>query len=127
MHSEWMSVPATTIQALRCTRRAGGRVIPVGTTCVRALESLPQPLPDAPEGFSTSTNLFIRPDDCDHHAFAFRFTDGLMTNFHLPKSTLLALVAALRGVGIERLKQWYQIAIDEGYRFYSYGDAMLLV
>ena len=69
------------------------------------------------------TNLFITPDSDPH----FRYTDALLTNFHLPKSTLLALVAALPEVGIERLKSWYRIAIQKGYRFYSYGDAMLIL
>ena len=59
--------------------------------------------------------------------FAFRFTDALLTNFHMPRSTLLALVAALPGIGIERLKGWYRLALAEGYRFYSYGDAMLII
>jgi S-adenosylmethionine:tRNA ribosyltransferase-isomerase len=65
--------------------------------------------------------LFIAP------GFRFRFADGLLTNFHLPRSTLLALVAAMPGVGIERLMGWYRLAIQDGYRFYSYGDAMLIL
>ncbi|MEO0477365.1 MAG: S-adenosylmethionine:tRNA ribosyltransferase-isomerase, partial [Planctomycetota bacterium] len=70
-----------------------------------------------------STNLFIHPED----GFDFRFTDLLMTNFHLPQSTLLALVAALQGIGLDRLMQVYTQAVAERYRFYSYGDAMLIV
>lgn len=120
IHSEHMTVPAATIVAINTARAAGGRVIPVGTTAVRALESLPDPLPH--DDFTCDTGLFIT-----EASFAFRFTDALMTNFHLPRSTLLALVAALPGVGIERLKQWYAVAIEREYRFYSYGDAMLLL
>lgn len=124
MHEEWMSVSAATARALGRTRREGGRIIPVGTTCVRALESLPKSILHEPCAVDCMTNLFIRPGPKLH---PWRFADALMTNFHLPRSTLLALVAALPDVGIERLKRWYRIAIDEGYRFYSYGDAMLLV
>jgi S-adenosylmethionine:tRNA ribosyltransferase-isomerase len=94
----------------------------VGTTSVRAVESLP-PGWDGLRDFTTDTNLFITPDTHTR----FRFTDALMTNFHLPRSTLLALVAALPGVGLDNLKRWYATAIAEGYRFYSYGDAMLLL
>jgi S-adenosylmethionine:tRNA ribosyltransferase-isomerase len=118
IHSEWIDVPAATIAAIERTRRDGGRVIPVGTTTVRSLESLPDPLPC--DGYRGLTNLLIAP------GFRFRFADALVTNFHLPRSTLLALVAALPNVGIDQLKQWYRVAIDEGYRFYSYGDAMLI-
>lgn len=118
MEAEWISVPAETVQALREARQTGRRILCVGTTTVRALESLPQPLPDEYCGL---TDLFI------YSGFTFRFTDALFTNFHLPRSTLLALVAALPGVGIQRLKAWYALAIQEGYRFYSYGDAMLIV
>jgi len=121
MHEEWIDVPAATIEALRATRAAGRRIVPIGTTSVRALESLPE-LTDCPNGYAGYTDLFIHPEANFH----FRFTDALMTNFHLPRSTLLAMVAALPGVGLKRLKQWYQIAIDEHYRFYSYGDAMLI-
>ncbi len=120
IHEEWVSIPASTIQSLRDARTAGRRVIPVGTTTVRALESLPDPLP-AQGDFTTKTKLFIQP------GFKFRFTDALMTNFHLPQSTLLALVAAMPGVGLDRIKNWYQQAIDQSYRFYSYGDAMLIL
>ncbi len=116
IHSEWIDIPAATIAAVQEAKR----VIPVGTTSVRALESLPDPALD--NDYVTDTNLFITDE-----SFPFRFTDALMTNFHLPRSTLLALVAALPGVGIERLKTWYQGAIDNDYRFYSYGDAMLLL
>lgn len=126
MHEEWMRVPAKTIAALRRAREQGGRIIPVGTTCVRAMESLPEPMP-AKGDFVSRTQLFIHPPDPGESPFAFRFTDALLTNFHLPRSTLLALVATLPGVGLTKLKHWYRIAIEKRYRFYSYGDAALLL
>ncbi len=128
MHEEWIEVPAGTIAALRTAREQGGRIVAVGTTVVRTLESLPDPLPGPGESFQAATNLFITPPDPDtgEGGFDFRFTDLLMTNFHLPRSTLIALVAALPNVGVERLKQWYAEAIAREYRFYSYGDAMIL-
>ncbi len=125
MHAERYHVPADTLTALHDTRQRGGRTLVVGTTAVRTLESLPHPLPDAverPDGLAGETRLFIRPDA----GFTFRHTDALLTNFHLPRSTLLAMVAALPGVGLENLLAWYREAIEHGYRFYSYGDAMLL-
>ena len=129
MHSESFSIPASTLTALRSARADHRRIIPVGTTSVRALESLPDPLPelDSGECYTADTQLFIKPP------FAFRFTDGLMTNFHLPRSTLLALVAARlhhshdSPTGLDRLKHFYQIAIAHHYRFYSYGDTMLIL
>ncbi|MDP7348569.1 MAG: S-adenosylmethionine:tRNA ribosyltransferase-isomerase, partial [Phycisphaeraceae bacterium] len=125
MHSEWLHIPASTLCAIAATRDAGGRLIPVGTTSVRALESLPRDWRALMEsGFETSTDLFITP------GFTFRFAEALLTNFHLPRSTLLALVGALctgKHGGIDQLKRWYAIAVEEGYRFYSYGDAMLIV
>ena len=123
IHAEHISIPSETVDALRQARKRDMRIIPIGTTSVRALESLPDDLPDC-DRFTTSTDLFITPAD---DGFAFRFTDALMTNFHLPRSTLLALVAALPGVGIERLLGWYRRAIEERCRFYSYGDAMLIL
>lgn len=122
MHEEWFHVPAPVIEAIQQTRAAGRRIMAVGTTTVRALESLPEPVEPWPQGYTAATRLFIHPDA----GFRFRFTDMLLTNFHLPRSTLLALVASLPGVGLDRLKRWYRLAIEEGYRFYSYGDAMLL-
>ena len=118
IHSEWIQIPRQTIKHVRS---AEGRMIPVGTTSVRAIESLPDDCDDQSD-FTTNTNLFITDQ-----GFPFRYTDALMTNFHLPHSTLLALVAALPGVGLERLKDWYRIAIEKEYRFYSYGDAMLIL
>ncbi len=120
IHSEWIDIPASVISALQQARAAGRRIVAIGTTTVRALESLPDPLPDSPAGYQADTQLFITP------GHSFRFVDALLTNFHLPQSTLLALVAALPGVGLDQLKRWYAIAIAQRYRFYSYGDAMLL-
>ncbi|MFW6059856.1 MAG: tRNA preQ1(34) S-adenosylmethionine ribosyltransferase-isomerase QueA [Phycisphaeraceae bacterium] len=122
MHEEWVHVPRATIAALRETRAANRRILAVGTTTVRALESLPEPIDAIAGDHTAATNLFIHPEA----NFTFRFTDRLLTNFHLPRSTLLAMVATLPGVGLDRLKTWYRSAIDEGYRFYSYGDAMLI-
>ena len=124
IHTEAVAIPPETIAALQVAREAGRSITPVGTTSIRAIESLPGDLnPLIRQGYCTDTDLFITPDN----GFTFRYTDRLMTNFHLPRSTLLALVAALPGVGIDRLLGWYRIAIDRGYRFYSYGDAMLIV
>lgn len=124
IHSEAIAISPEAVSALIAVRAADGRITPVGTTSVRAIESLPAGLDTvADRGYRTDTDLFITPDN----GFAFRFTDHLLTNFHLPRSTLLALVAALPGVGIDRLLGWYRVAIDAGYRFYSYGDAMLIV
>lgn len=129
MHAEHVVISPEAIAALAKAKNAGKRILPVGTTSVRAIESLPDPLPDQGQPFVADTKLFIRPADATtgRAGFEFRFTDALMTNFHLPRSTLLALVAALPGVGLPRLKQWYQHAIDEKYRFYSYGDSMLIL
>lgn len=128
MHSEWIRVPADTIRRAVEARQRGSRILLVGTTSVRAMESLPESLAVPSYDYEGHTNLFIHPDEAGNpQPHRFRYTDMLLTNFHLPQSTLLAMVAALPGVGITRLKKWYQIAIDEGYRFYSYGDAMLLV
>lgn len=126
MHRESYTVPRTTLDAIAKARANGNKLFIVGTTTVRALESLPNDAlePDAyPDGITSSTNLFIRPD-C---GFTFRYTDQLMTNFHLPKSTLLALVASLPDMGVDRLMATYREAVAERYRFYSYGDAMLIV
>lgn len=120
MHEERYLVPRETIRALHDQRRSDGRIVAVGTTSVRAIESLP-PDPDPDADFSASTDLFIRP------GHEFRFTEALVTNFHLPRSTLLALVAALFPEGIPRLLEVYREAIRERYRFYSYGDAMLIL
>jgi S-adenosylmethionine:tRNA ribosyltransferase-isomerase len=116
MHSEWFEVPQATVDAIDATHAAGGRVVSVGTTTLRALESA------AREGTlqagSRDTDIFITP------GFAFRVVDVLLTNFHLPKSTLLMLVSAF--AGYEHVMALYRHAIAQGYRFFSYGDAMLL-
>lgn len=117
MHSEWVSVSAETVEAINQTKAINGRVIAVGTTSVRSLETASQTGTLAP--FEGMTNIFIRP------GYTFKTIDGLMTNFHLPKSTLLVLVSAL--VGREQVLKAYQHAIESEYRFYSFGDAMLIL
>jgi S-adenosylmethionine:tRNA ribosyltransferase-isomerase len=119
MHSEWFEVSETTVQAIARTRAAGGRVVAVGTTTLRALESAALHAPDGtPQAGSRDTDIFITP------GFAFRVVDGLVTNFHLPRSTLMMLVSAL--AGYEQVRTLYAHAIVQRYRFFSYGDAMLL-
>ncbi len=113
MHSEWYDVPATTQQAIRDCQARGGQVVAVGTTTVRTLESW------ARSGQSTGdTEIFITP------GFEFKVVDRLITNFHLPKSTLMMLVSAFAGYG--HIMALYRHAIEQRYRFFSYGDAMLL-
>jgi len=125
MHRERFEVPAATMEAIRSHRErraagGSGRLLAVGTTTVRTLESLPQPLPRAiPGPCRGATDLLIAPP------YEFRVVEGLLTNFHLPRSTLLALVGAL--AGLEKLKAAYREAIARRYRFYSYGDAMLIL
>ncbi|MFP4406781.1 S-adenosylmethionine:tRNA ribosyltransferase-isomerase, partial [Rhodosalinus sp.] len=102
---------------IEATRRAGGRIIPVGTTALRLIETAGQGGEMLP--WSGDTDIFIYP------GFRFRMTDALMTNFHLPKSTLMMLVSAL--MGPERIRRIYAHAITERYRFFSYGGASLLV
>lgn len=118
MHGEWGEVTAEAAAAINATRAAGGRVIPVGTTALRLIESAA-----TPEGlvkpFRDVTEIFIYP------GYRFRVTDALMTNFHLPKSTLLMLVSAL--MGQDRIRSIYRHAVESGYRFFSYGDASLLI
>ena len=116
MHREWWVVPQATVDAVAATRARGGRVFAVGTTALRALESA------AADGQlragSAETGLFIRP------GYRFRVIDALMTNFHLPRSTLLMLVSALGGV--DNMRAAYRHAVEQRYRFFSYGDAMLI-
>lgn len=122
MHQEWIDVPAETVQAIEETKAQGGRIFAVGTTVVRCLEGAAQvwDFPRQPlQPFRGSTNLFIYP------GYQWRIVQGLITNFHLPKSSLLMLVSAL--IGRERLMGLYQMAIAEGYRFYSFGDAMVIL
>jgi S-adenosylmethionine:tRNA ribosyltransferase-isomerase len=113
MHSEWYDIPDTTQQALQDCRKRGGKVWAVGTTSVRTLESWAQT--GKAQG---DTQIFITP------GFEFQWVDRLITNFHLPKSTLMMLVSAF--AGYEHVMGLYAHAIDQGYRFFSYGDAMLL-
>jgi S-adenosylmethionine:tRNA ribosyltransferase-isomerase len=119
LHPEQFDIPERTALAIAETQREKGRIIAVGTTSARALESATPPGERAPLARSGVTELFIQPP-CE-----FRCIDGLITNFHLPRSSLLLLVGAL--VGRDRLLAAYAEAVRDGYRFYSYGDAMLLV
>ena len=117
MHAEWGEVTAAAADAINATKAAGGRVIPVGTTALRLLESAARDGQLHP--WRGTTDIFIYP------GFRFQIADALMTNFHLPKSTLLMLVSAL--MGRDRMLKVYDHAIRQGYRFLSYGDASLLV
>ena len=116
MHSEWLNVGAELVEQVRRTRAAGGRIVAVGTTVVRALESALQDGDLQP--FAGETSIFIYP------GYRIRSVDALLTNFHLPESTLLMLVSAF--VGKQRVLAAYAHAVREQYRFFSYGDAMLL-
>lgn len=118
MHAEWGEVSAAAAAEIAATRAAGGRVIPVGTTALRLIETAARETGEiAP--WRGETDIFIYP------GFEFRVTDALMTNFHLPKSTLMMLVSAL--MGRERIMAIYAHAVAGEYRFFSYGDASLLV
>ena len=116
MHSEWCALAAEAAERLRHVKSRGGRIVAVGTTVARTLETAAAG--GALEAFSGQTELFIRPP------YEFRAVDALLTNFHLPKSTLLILVRTFGGD--ELIRRAYQAAIREGYRFFSYGDAMLI-
>ncbi|WP_299538502.1 tRNA preQ1(34) S-adenosylmethionine ribosyltransferase-isomerase QueA [uncultured Herbaspirillum sp.] len=116
MHSEWYTISPETVEAVRATKAAGRRVIAVGTTSMRALESGSQS--GELKAGSDDTQLFITP------GYTFKTVDQLVTNFHLPKSTLLMLVSAF--AGYEHIRAAYAHAIAQKYRFFSYGDAMLL-
>lgn len=118
MHSEWGRIDAATADRINAARAAGGRLIAVGTTSLRTLESAADP-DGTIRPFAADTDIFITP------GYNFRAVDGLMTNFHLPKSTLMMLVSAL--MGRERMLDAYAHAIAERYRFYSYGDSSLLI
>jgi len=117
MHAEWGEVTAAAADQINATRAAGGRVIAVGTTALRLIETAAAGGQVQP--WQGPTDIFIYP------GYRFRATDALMTNFHLPKSTLLMLVAAL--MGKPRIDRIYAHAVAEGYRFFSYGDASLLI
>jgi len=137
IHQEWFSIDEKNTWLINAAKSKGGRIIPVGTTSTRVLETVALPttfetghpgksrrsrlvgwrIPSA--GESGTTKLFIRP------GYKFKITDAMITNFHLPKSTLLALVAAF--AGLEKILTAYRHAIQQRYRFYSYGDAMLII
>jgi len=124
MHRERYAVPTETVAALRAARQENRRIVVVGTTAVRTLEAAATDILDTatdPAEIRGETTLKIAP------GFPFRLTDVLITNFHLPKSTLMALVAAFLGdYGVEQLQALYALAVQERYRFYSYGDAMMI-
>ncbi|MEN9226266.1 MAG: tRNA preQ1(34) S-adenosylmethionine ribosyltransferase-isomerase QueA [Thermostichus sp. HHBFW_bins_43] len=117
LHSEWLKVPAETVVAIRETQAQGGRVIAVGTTVARSLETAAAS--GALQPWQGKSDLFIYP------GYSWRVIQGLITNFHLPRSSLMMLVAAL--IGRRRLLDLYQEALEQGYRFYSFGDGMLIL
>jgi S-adenosylmethionine:tRNA ribosyltransferase-isomerase len=131
MHAEWYDVPVRTVEAVNAAKARGGRVWAVGTTTARVLETVggqgghggqgspPTTAPSALTASSGWTDLFIYPP------FEFRVIDALLTNFHLPRSTLLMLVAAF--AGYDTMMAAYREAVRERYRLYSYGDAMAIV
>jgi len=118
MHSEWGRIDAATAERLNRARSSGGRLIAVGTTALRLLESAADQSGRV-EPFDGDTDIFITP------GYRFRATDGLITNFHLPRSTLFMLVSAL--MGLDAMQAAYAHAVQGGYRFYSYGDSSLLL
>ena len=118
MHSEWGRIPSETADRLNAARGAGGRIIAVGTTSLRLLESAADEKGRV-RPFEGDTAIFITP------GYRFRAVDGLVTNFHLPRSTLFMLVSAL--MGLDAMREAYAHAIAQGYRFYSYGDSSLLL
>lgn len=119
IHTEWCELPQETADLINQTRSTGGRIIAVGTTSVRTLESAAAVGRDAIPPYEGPTDLFILP------GYTFKVVDVMITNFHLPKSTLLMLVSAF--ASREKILETYQTAIKDGYRFYSFGDAMLIV
>ena len=119
MHGEWIELPAETVEKIRDIKAKGGRIIAVGTTVIRALEGAAKAGEGELKSFCGETNLFIYP------GYQWKVVEGLITNFHLPRSSLLMLVSAL--IGRERLLNIYQEAIKSRYRFYSFGDAMLIL
>ena len=118
MHAEWGEVSAATAEAIAAARAAGGRVVSIGTTSLRLLETVARAHDGLVKPWSGETDIFITP------GFRFRAVDLLLTNFHLPRSTLFMLVSAF--AGLERMKRAYAHAVGERYRFYSYGDCCLL-
>ena len=121
IHTEWCSISQDTVNQILATRQAGGRVIAVGTTSVRTLESAADLASESGSliaPFEGNTKLFIIP------GYQFKIVDAIITNFHLPKSTLLMLVSAF--AGRENMLRAYQEAVEQKYRFFSFGDAMLI-
>lgn len=119
MHSEYFEIPPGTVKAIQETKTAGKRVIALGTTVARTLEYVHQLLKAQPRDIAGEADIFIYP------GYEFKIIDGLLTNFHTPKSTVLMLTAAF--AGWDNLQKAYKHAIDEEYRFYSYGDSMLIL
>ncbi|MCC3529986.1 MAG: tRNA preQ1(34) S-adenosylmethionine ribosyltransferase-isomerase QueA [Microcoleus sp. PH2017_22_RUC_O_B] len=119
MHGEWVEVSASTVEKIRETQARGGRIFAVGTTAVRALEGAAAAGDFSLQPFCGQTNLFIYP------GYKWRVVDGMITNFHLPRSTLMMMLSAM--VGRPRLLDLYRSAIEHQYRFYSFGDAMLIL
>ncbi len=119
MHGEWIEVSSTVVERIRATKAAGGRVIAVGTTSARSLEGAAQAHGGEIQAFCGKTAMFIYP------GYEWRVVDGMITNFHLPKSSLMMMVSAL--IGRDRLLALYAEAIRENYRFFSFGDAMLVL
>ncbi len=119
IHTEWCEVPPTTVDAIAKAHNSGGRIIAVGTTSVRTLEFAARSGKDSIISYSGPTNLYILP------GYRFKLVDAMITNFHLPKSTLIMLVSAF--AGREKILQAYATAVMQNYRFYSFGDAMLIV
>ncbi|MEZ4496784.1 MAG: S-adenosylmethionine:tRNA ribosyltransferase-isomerase [Thermomicrobiales bacterium] len=120
IHTEWCSVSNETAELIAETKRSGGRVIAIGTTSARTLETLGSRIDwDSPAGFSAPTAIFITP------GYRWTVVDAMLTNFHLPRSTLIMMISAL--AGRERVLAAYRHAIEERYRFFSFGDAMLIL
>jgi S-adenosylmethionine:tRNA ribosyltransferase-isomerase len=119
IHTEWCEVPPATAESIIRVRNSGGRVVAVGTTSVRTLESAARAGRDSLPSFNGRTNLYILP------GYHFKLVDAMITNFHLPKSTLIMLASAF--AGREHVLHAYEIAKQEHYRFYSFGDAMLII
>jgi len=118
MHSEYIEVPDSVVEAIKATKKRGGRIIAVGTTSVRSLESAAMKSQGELSSFYGDTDIFINP------GYEFKLVDAMITNFHLSESTLIMLVSAFSG--FDNIKHAYQVAIAEKYRFFSYGDAMFL-
>jgi len=118
MHSEWVEISDTSASTINEAKKEGRRVIAIGTTTTRALEGV-RNQKSVVRGFSGEVNIFITP------GFEFGVIDGLLTNFHLPKSTLILLVSAFAGK--ETIRRAYELAVEKNYRFYSFGDAMIII